>query len=159
MIDTLLAQTVGGVEVLEGHALRTHLPVVIQLKAAAILEKVRVFKQVKAGTPDRMVGPQQAPPDNLWTDFKALTDAVRQQTTISQDQVDQLAEKWEALAQVEAEPLFGRTKTAGGAFEFKEMTLQEALCTRASERAVPSFALEHFIRRAKEYRALVTDGR
>jgi hypothetical protein len=40
MIDTLLAQTVGGVEVLEGHALRTHLPVVIQLKAAAILEKL-----------------------------------------------------------------------------------------------------------------------
>ena len=28
-----------------------------------------------------------------------------------------------------------------------------------SERAVPSFALEHFIRRAKEYRALITDGR
>ena len=158
MIDTLLAQTVGKIEVLEGHALRTHLPVVVQLKAAAVLEKVRVFKQVKSGTPDRLVGPQEALPNNLWTDFKALTDAVRQQTTISQDQVDQLAEEWETLAQCEAEPLFGRAKKAGGEFEFKEMTLQEALCTKVTDRAVPSFALEHFIRRAKEYRTLVTDG-
>ena len=45
MIDTLLAQTVGKIEVLEGHALRTHLPVVVQLKAAAVLEKVSKLKR------------------------------------------------------------------------------------------------------------------
>ncbi len=114
MVDTLLAQTVSSVEVLEGHALRTLLPVVMQLRAAAVLEKVRVFKQLKAGTPDRMVGPQQAPPEGLWADFKALTEEARQRTTIDQERVDQLAEKWEELAQVEAEPLFGRAKAAGG---------------------------------------------
>ena len=54
--------------------------------------------------------------------------------------------------------LFARKGKAGGEFKCKLMTLQQALCTKASDRAVPSYAMEHFTRRLKEYKALVNKG-
>ena len=54
--------------------------------------------------------------------------------------------------------LFDRTERAGGAFTFKETTLRKALCTKESDRATPSFAVEHFIRKMKEYKAAANKG-
>ena len=61
-------------------------------------------------------------------------------------------------AHVEAELLFDRTERAGGVFTFKTTTLQKALCTKESDRAVPSYAVEHFVRKLKEYKAAANKG-
>ncbi len=69
-----------------------------------------------------------------------------------------MAEEWENAAHEEAEKLFDRKDKAGGEFSYKAMSLQQALCTKESDRAVPSSAMERLIRRLKEYKALANKG-
>ena len=158
VVDTLLAQATGAIALLDLHALKTHTPVVLTFTEAALEQKVKVFKAVKSGTPDRKIGPQQLMEDTPWDSCLAKIEGIRVCATITSTEIDSLAEEWEAAAHLEAEVLFDRMERAGGAFTFKETTLRKALCTKESDRATPSFAVEHFIRKMKEYKAAANKG-
>ena len=132
--------------------------VVLTFTEAALEQKVKVFKAVKSGTPDRKIGPQQLMEDTPWDSCLEKIEGIRVCATITSTEIDSLAEEWEAAAHLEAEVLFDRMERAGGAFTFKETTLRKALCTKESDRATPSFAVEHFIRKLKEYKAAANKG-
>ena len=112
---------------------------------AALEQKVKVFKAVKSGTPDKKIGPLQLLEETEWDHLLNKIEGLRSRETITSTEIDELAEEWEAAAHAEAEQLFDRTERAGGAFTFKETTLLKALCTKESDRETPSFAVEHFI--------------
>ena len=79
--------------------------------------KVKVFKPLVSGATDKVVGPSNQVPAE-WELIKTeLAQCVEH--TSSFERVEELSERWEQFAQIEARGLSGREQQAGGSLRCK----------------------------------------